>query len=236
MRSAITTAAPLLKPGCPLVSFAKGIDAESEKTMPELFAGLAPQHPLAAVGGPMLAEEISAGGNAAAVIASKDESFRAALHELFSSPQFRAEPSADPGSVAWAGVLKNIYAFALGIADGLKVSDNEKGWFAAKAIDEMAGLAATLNIDPAIVLGTAGVGDLIATGYSQHSRNRQAGDEIVATGTCKVPGEGLMSLPAFIKRLGPDTAIKFPLLTAVKKITLDHEPAKTTIDAYFEGE
>lgn len=235
MRSAIATAAPLLKSGCPVVSFAKGIDAESEKTMPELFAELAPAHPLATIGGPMLAEEISAGGNAVAVLASKDENFRTALVILFSSPQFRAEPSTETESVAWAGVLKNIYAFALGIADGLKVSDNEKGWLAAKAIDEMAGLAATLNTDPAIVLGTAGVGDLIATGYSQHSRNRQAGDEIVATGTCKVPGEGLMSLPAFIKRLGPDTVAKFPLLGAVKKITLDHEPAKAVIDAYFEN-
>jgi glycerol-3-phosphate dehydrogenase (NAD(P)+) len=235
MHSAIMSAAPLLKPGCPLISFAKGIDAKSEKTMPELFTELAPAHPLATIGGPMLAEEISGGGNAAAVIASKDENFRAALHNLFSSPQFRAEPSADPESVAWAGVLKNIYAFALGIADGLKVSDNEKGWLAAKAIDEMAGLATIVGADPAIILGTAGVGDFIATGYSQHSRNRQAGDEIVATGTCKVPGEGLMSLPAFIKRLGSNVTANFPLLAAVKKITLDHEPAKATIDAYFRG-
>ena len=234
MHSAITTTAPLLAANCPLVSFAKGIDATTEKTMPELFAELAPAHPLAAIGGPMLAEEISVGGNAAAIIASKDENFRAALHELFSSPQFRAEPSGDPESVAWAGVLKNIYAFALGIADGLDVNDNEKGWIVAQAVEEMTGIGAILGIDSTIILGTAGVGDLVATGYSQHSRNRQAGDEIVATGTCKIPGEGLMSLPAFIKRLGAN-AERFPLLNALKKIALDHKPAKATIDAFFEG-
>jgi len=95
MRGAIASVVPLTKPDCSFLSFAKGIDGTSGKTMPELFAELAPVHPLAVIGGPMLAEEITMGGNAAAVIASKDENLRAMLCELFSSPQFRAEPSDD---------------------------------------------------------------------------------------------------------------------------------------------
>ena len=235
MREAITSVVKLLRPGSALVSFAKGVDGTSGKTMPELFAELAPAYPLAVIGGPMLAEEIMTGGNAAGMIASKDETLRAMLCELFSSPQFRAEPSNDLFSVALAGVLKNIYSVVLGIADGVKVSGNEKGWLVSQAIEEMAGIGKVLGADEKIILGTAGVGDLVATGYSPYSRNRQAGDEIVATGTCAIPGEGLLSLPAFSTRLGANAA-SFPLLGLVGTICVDHEPAKATIDAFFERE
>jgi len=235
MREAIASVVPLTKPGCSFLSFAKGIDSVAGKTMPELFAELAPAHPLAVIGGPMLAEEISAGGNAAAVIASKDEMLRTMLCGLFSSAQFRAEPSGDLFSVALAGVLKNIYSVILGIADGIKVSGNEKGWLVSQAIEEMVGIGKALGTDEKIILGTAGVGDLVATGYSPYSRNRQAGDEIVATGTCAIPGEGLLSLPAFTKRLGAASATNFPLLGLLGKICVNHEPAKATLDAFFEG-
>ncbi len=234
MREAIASVVPLVKPECPLVSFAKGIDGTTGKIMPELFSEMAGTYPLAVIGGPMLAEEISMGGSAAAVIASKNEGLRAALYDLFSSPQFKAEPSDDLLSVALAGVLKNIYAVVLGIADGIKVSGNEKGWFVAQAIEEMVGIGIVLGADEKIILGTAGVGDLVATGYSPYSRNRKTGDEIVATGTCAIPGEGLLSLPAFTERLGTN-AEKFPLLGLVGKICVNHESAKTVIDAFFEN-
>ncbi len=240
MRNALATAAPLLKPApeAVVVSFAKGMDASSQKTMPELFAELAPAHPLVAVGGPMLAEEISSGSNAAGAVAAKDPAVRGAFAALFAGPQFNAEPSDDPQSVAVAGILKNIYAVLLGIADGLKVGDNEKGWLTSQAAGEMASLAPFFGADPKLVMGTAGLGDLIATGYSEHSRNRKAGDEIVATGTCSLPGEGLLSLPSFLLRLtasGADLPA-FPLLGTIKAICMDHRPAKETIDAYFTQE
>lgn len=235
MRDALAAAAPLLKPKTSVISFAKGIDAASKKFMPELFEELAPAHPLVAVGGPMLAEEIVADGKAAATIATKDDAARAAFVTLFASPQFKAEPSDDPQSVAVAGVLKNLYAVLLGIADGLTASDNEKGWLTARAAAEMAALAPLFGADPKLVMGTPGLGDLVATGYSKHSRNRQAGNEIVATGICSLPGEGLLSLPSFLARLTAAHAnlAEFPLLATLKAICIDRQPAKQAMDAYF---
>ena len=78
-----------------------------------------------------------------------------------------------------AGVLKNIYAIVLGIADGLEFDGNAKGWIAARATNEMLAIAETLGADKKIMLGTAGLADFIATAYSPYSRNREIGDEIL---------------------------------------------------------
>lgn len=111
---------------------------------------------------------------------------------------------------------------------------NEKGWFVAQSIEEMTAIGAVLGADEKIILGTAGIGDLIATGYSQYSRNRKAGDEIVATGTCAIPGEGMLSLPPLMERLG-EKADAFPLLNIVKNICVDHALAQPALSAFFEG-
>ena len=136
--------------------------------------------------------------------------------------------------MALAGVLKNIYAVALGISDGLGVSGNEKGWVTAAATKEMVDVATALGADPKIILGAAGVGDLIATGYSVHSRNREVGIEIVATGKCNIRGEGLNSLPFLMARLG-EKARAFPLMTLVNRIGIACEPARPAFEEYFKS-
>lgn len=234
MAKAIASVQPFLKADCLLVSFAKGIEEASQKTMSELFSVAIPAHPFAVISGPMLAEEISSGKPAAAVIASTDSKVQEQLRDLFASPRFRAEVSNDPFSVSLAGVLKNIYAVSLGIADGLQLSGNEKGWLASRAISEMLDIGIELGADGKIIVGTAGVGDFMATGYSPYSRNREVGDEIVKTGICKLPGEGLASLPALVKRLDKKgKAADFPLLGLIKKIGIDCEPAKPAFALFF---
>lgn len=234
MRVAVTGVLPYLKPTATVVSFSKGIEKDSLQTMAELVPTLLPPaQPFMVVGGSMLAAEIVAGAAAVGVFASHNEAVLAWARQSFTSEHFRVETTTDMASVALAGVLKNIYAVALGIADGLGVSGNEKGWVAAHAVSEMVDVATALGADPKIILGAAGVGDLIATGYSVHSRNREAGIEIVATGKCDIRGEGLNSLPFLISRLG-EKASSFPLMTLVHQIGIVCAPARPAFDEYFK--
>jgi len=235
MRAAVTSVLPHLAPGVLVVSFAKGIEKDTLQTMAEMVPSLLPPgQPFAVVGGPMLAAEIAAGTAAIGVFASKDPAALAKMTALFSDERFRVEISADPASVALAGVLKNIYAVMLGIADGLMLSGNQKGWLVARATVEMPAIAAALGMDPEVMLGTAGMGDLVATGYSVYSRNRETGMEIVTTGTCSIQGEGLTSLPSLIARLGKEKAAAFPLMMLVNTIGIDCKPARQMFEAFFK--
>ena len=235
MRAAVTGTLPYLVPGAIVMSFAKGIEKDLFQTMAEMVPTiLPPTSPFVVVGGPMLAAEISAGMTAIGVFASKDAGALKKIEALFSNETFRVETTADMVSVSFASVLKNIYAVTLGIADGLEISGNEKGWIAAHAVSEMLELAKVLGIDPGVVSGTAGIGDFIATGYSVYSRNRMTGIEIVTTGKCSVRGEGLNALPFLIQRLGEEKAALFPLLMLINRIGIDCQPARPALDAFFK--
>jgi glycerol-3-phosphate dehydrogenase (NAD(P)+) len=236
MRAAVTGVLPYLGPGAIVMSFAKGIEKDSLQTMAEMVPTiLPPRQPFVVVGGPMLAAEIDGGMAAVGVFASKDAATLQTAKTLFASEHFNVETTGDPASAALASVLKNIYAVALGIADGLEFSGNEKGWITACAIREMRGIAVVLGADPDMILGTAGVGDFIATGYSVHSRNRETGIEIVTTGKCDVRGEGLNSLPFLIQRLGKEKAAAFPLLILINIIGIECQPARPAFDAFFKN-
>ncbi|MDR3582688.1 MAG: hypothetical protein P4L67_05425 [Candidatus Pacebacteria bacterium] len=241
-----------------VVSFAKGMEDASGKTMTELFDELFPAdggRSFAVVGGPMLAEEIAAGKSAIAVFGSKDPRALDMCRSLFASASdgdgasgrsaqnIRMEFLNDPLSLSLAGVLKNVYAVALGVADGLGLSENEKGWIASVGIKEMAAVATLLNADPAVVLGAGGAGDLIATGYSAYSRNRGIGAEIARTGTCALRGEGTVSLPALKRRIegrrkeggGEEKEEQFPLLELVHTVSIECKPARAAFDAFFRN-
>jgi glycerol-3-phosphate dehydrogenase (NAD(P)+) len=234
MRSAINLVLPYLKPECQIASFSKGIEKESFKTMSELFAELLPNNPFALISGPMLAEEIDKEMGAVGVIGCTDNNLSAQLVALFRSNNFRVETTADIFSVSLAGVLKNVYAFALGIADGLKWDGNQKGWLSAVAIHEMVLIGNALGADQKIILGTAGVADLIATGYSEYSRNRELGMQIVQEGKCTISGEGLSSLEPLIARL-KDDADKYPVLSAINSAVIKCQPAKPIFDKLFQN-
>ncbi|MEK7187606.1 MAG: NAD(P)H-dependent glycerol-3-phosphate dehydrogenase [Patescibacteria group bacterium] len=235
MRQAIQSVQPLLRPTTRLVSFAKGIEEESGKTTYDLFMEIVPSHPLVVVGGPMLAEEIHEGKKAIAVIASRDSETMNTLRELMSSPRLRVETSNQPDALAVAGVLKNIYTVALGLADGLELSGNEKGWLVAQCVEEMLAIARTMHTDETIILGTGGLGDFIATGFSPSSRNRTVGYEIATKGICNLRAEGLSSLPGLMKRLGEETK-HLPLLHLINAVGIVCKPAQTEFTKYFDAQ
>lgn len=227
IRDVLAEIKPLLKPEALIVSLAKGIERESFKTLDIVIPEcLAPQQPWGLIIGPMLAEEILQNQGSAGVFAGSNPSECATLSSLIDPHNLSLECSDDVHGVALAGVLKNIYALSLGIADGIGWGANRKGWLITRAIREMRDIIEILGGDPNTADGPAGLGDLIATGSSPHSRNRATGEQIVKTGEMNPLSEGYISLSSLKKLLGDQTN-NFPILSTLIAIIENKEDSAT---------
>lgn len=208
-----------------IVSLAKGLERGTRLTMDGLLAEALPAaQPYALLAGPTMAEEIIKNYGAAAVLASSSRDTFDRINALFAGTPMRLEWSDDLRSVAFASVLKNVYALGLGIFSALDRGGNDLGWFFSRMLQEMLVVGQALGASKQIFLGVAGVGDLVCTGMSPHSRNRQVGEAIVKTGTCPQGSEGCASLPSLLSLLDGQRAIA-PIAQAVERIAIGHENA-----------
>lgn len=227
MRSALTTVAPLLRPEAVVISLAKGIETETHKWMDEVLEELLPSGAAyALLGGPLLAEELTLGMLGVSVISTKEKTTFDQIHTILAVPTLRLEWANDPHLTALQGVLKNVYAVALGIADGLAWGSNAKGWLTAQCVQEMNSIIHILHSKDGTAISTAGLGDFIATAYSPYSRNREFGQRLVKTGACELKSEGCIALPSLNALLGA-SASTYPLLLSLSKILLEHQDVKT---------
>lgn len=158
-----------------LVSCTKGIELATGRRMSQLLEEYFPQHHLAALSGPNHAEEVSRKMPSAAVVACADTSSAVALQSCFTLPWFRCYTSEDVSGVEWAGALKNAYAIAAGIAQGLNLGDNAIAALVTRGLAEMVRLGVVSGGQVETFYGLSGVGDLVATCYSEHSRNHRVG-------------------------------------------------------------
>ena len=226
LRNALNNLLPFLNKKTLIISLAKGIEENTKKTTDELLQELLPRgQNFALLFGPMLAEELTKGMVGIGVVASKNQKAFHQLAKIFTHTNLYLEYSKDIRGVALSGVLKNIYAIALGIADGLRWGGNAKGWLVARAINEMAKIAQMLGGKKETALGTAGLGDLIATGFSPYSRNRRIGYELVRNGRSHLQSEGFISLSPLGKRLYKNKE-KFLLLKALEDIIIRNKKCK----------
>ena len=193
MRGTLEKLAPVFrKERHQLVSIAKGIETGSLKRMSELCADLLGECRYAALSGPSHAEEVSRKIPTAVVIASHDDAAARDLQEVFMNPVFRVYTSDDLTGVELGGALKNVYAIATGIIDGMALGDNPKAAMMTRAIAELSRLGTALGGKAATFSGLSGIGDLIVTCMSRHSRNRYVGEEL---------GKG-RKLPEIIESMG----------------------------------
>jgi glycerol-3-phosphate dehydrogenase (NAD(P)+) len=162
----------------PIVSASKGVEAESGKRMTEILSETFVGHPVAVLSGPSHAEEVARHMATAAVIGCADSEVAAKLQELFTLPFFRTYTSKDVIGIEYGGAVKNVFALAGGIADGLGLGDNAKAALVTRGLAELVRLGTTLGGDPETFQGLSGVGDLIVTCYSTHSRNNRVGQMI----------------------------------------------------------
>ena len=170
----------LLRPEQRVLSATKGL-AEGGQRMSELWAEVISRERVAVLSGPNISREIAAGLPAATVIASSAPDTAKYFQQLVGTPMFRAYTDSDVVGVELSGALKNIVALGAGAVDGMGYGDNAKAGFITRGLAEIARFSFAKGANPLTVAGLAGVGDLVVTCMSKHSRNRTVG-ELLAKG------------------------------------------------------
>ena len=178
IRDLLTEARAHLRPWVPVISLAKGLEPGTRLRPTQVIAEVLEGHPVGLLAGPNLAREILDGFAAAAVVATRDEAVACSLQPLFHTRVFRVYRNEDLIGSELGGVLKNIVAIAMGMADGLGVGDNTRAMVLARGLAEMTRLGEAMGADPRTFAGLTGLGDLMATCSSRLSRNRRIGEEL----------------------------------------------------------
>ena len=164
--------------GVPVVSVAKGIEQKTLKRCTEVLEEFLENTPLAALSGPSHAEEVARSVPTAVVIASRDRKLARSLQDTFMAQFFRVYTQEDVIGVELGGALKNIIALAAGMCDGLGYGDNTKSALLTRGLVEISRLGVAAGAERLTFTGLSGIGDLITTSFSRHSRNRSLGEKI----------------------------------------------------------
>ena len=206
-----------------LVTATKGVEKDDFSLMSKILEEYYSKNLIGILSGPNLAEEIANHHLSGTVIASKHKILRDEVIQNLSTDFFRIYENDDPYGVEMGGALKNIYAIACGIADGLSSGENTIGMIMTRGLGEMSRLATDLGANPQTFLGLAGVGDLITTCASPLSRNHQFGKYI---------GEGL-SVEQAKQKIG-QTIEGLKTLKVVKNISDKHGVEMPIVDSLYK--
>ena len=174
-RSALDGTLPYLKPEMVLVNVAKGIEQKSLKRLSEIAFEKLPNAKYVVISGPSHAEEVGRAMPTTLVSASKDVELAEYIQDVFMSDHLRIYTNSDVIGVELGGALKNIIALGAGISDGMGFGDNAKAAMMTRGISEISRLGVKLGADLSTFSGLTGIGDLIVTCTSMHSRNRRCG-------------------------------------------------------------
>lgn len=222
-REVAAAAAPSLSPSAIVVSLSKGVERGTQLRMTEVCAEVLDVDPsrIGVLTGPNLAREVALGQPAAAVVGMPDTEAATTLQHLFMTPTFRVYTNPDVIGCEAAGALKNVMALAAGMAHGLGYGDNSKAALVTRALAELTRLGVALGGSPMTFAGLAGMGDLIATCFSDQSRNRRVGvalgrgqslEQIVAE--MNMVAEGVKSTEAILE-LASRHQIEMPIAEMV---------------------
>ena len=159
----------------PIIICSKGFEKETMKTLDEVILDELPEARVGALSGPSHAEEVSIAIPTVLVMASKDKEVRELVQDAFMCPHMRVYTSEDIKGVELGGALKNIIAFCAGVAAGVGFGDNTFAALITRGLGEISRLGVALSGQKDTFFGLSGLGDLIVTCLSEHSRNRRAG-------------------------------------------------------------
>ena len=228
VRATAKKAAPHIAEGQIIVDVAKGVEDKTLMTMSEIIEDeLAKAHRKArvvALSGPTHAEEVARDMPTLIVAASADVAAAKTVQALFTTPTFRVYTNTDRKGVELGGAVKNVIALAVGIALGLGYGDNAKAALITRGNAELARLGEAMGCQPATFAGLSGMGDLIVTCTSMHSRNLHAGmllgrGRTAAEARAEVGQvvEGMNALPA-ARRLARKYKVEMPIVESVGAI------------------
>lgn len=214
----------------PVVILSKGVENGTLMLMTEVLEDvLGGRQRIAGLSGPNHAEEVSRGIPSATVVASANEDVARFFQDVFMTPTFRVYTNPDVIGVELCAASKNVVAVACGMSDGLGYGDNTKATLMTRGLAEMSRLGAARGANPLTYMGLAGVGDLIATCTSRHSRNRGLGEHVARGGTVAsyeaethMVAEGAVSCVS-VEELGKREGVELPITRQVRAIL--HEGA-----------
>ena len=175
IRSMAHKMAPFIRKGQKIVNVAKGIEEKTLKTLSDVIEEEIPEGDVAVLSGPSHAEEVSHGVPTTVVVGAKTEKTAMFVQDVFMSDRFRVYTSPDMIGIELGGALKNVIALAAGILDGMGLGDNTKAALMTRGIAEISRLGVELGGKMETFCGLSGIGDLIVTCISTHSRNHNCG-------------------------------------------------------------
>ena len=229
--------ATLIPASAAIVSVSKGFDPESKDRLTVTAERVLGRKPVAALSGPSHAEEVARRIPSAVVIGCVDHSVAEYLQRAFNSPDFRVYTSNDVAGVELGGALKNVIAIAAGVSDGIGYGDNTKAALITRGLAEMTRLGTALGANPVTFAGLSGIGDLIVTCASKHSRNRGVGERLGKGQTLQdilksmeQVAEGVWTCTTAIA-LAAKAGIEIPIIEQVNAILYEGRDPKQAVQA-----
>ncbi|TCZ81227.1 NAD(P)H-dependent glycerol-3-phosphate dehydrogenase [Paenibacillus albiflavus] len=240
MREVTRKLQPYIKPDMLIIHATKGFEAESLKRMTQVISEELPQidsKKIVVLSGPSHAEEVILHNPTTVVVASEDMNSAEDAQDLFINSYFRVYTNPDVIGVEVAGALKNIIALGAGLSDGLGFGDNAKAALMTRGIAEIARLGAEMGASPLTFAGLSGVGDLIVTCTSVHSRNWRAGS-MLAKGLplesvlhdMGMVVEGVKTTKA-AATLAAEYNVTMPITTELYAVLFNNKPPKQAVEA-----
>ena len=234
-RSTAGRLSELISEGQIIVNVSKGIEEHTQLTLSQIIEEEIPQAEVAVLSGPSHAEEVSRGIPTTIVVGARRKETAEYLQNIFMSDVFRVYISPDVLGIELGAALKNVVALAAGIADGLGYGDNTKAALITRGITEIARLGTAMGGKFETFCGLSGIGDLIVTCASMHSRNRRAGILIgqgksmeEAMQEVKMVVEGVYSAKAAME-LAEKFQVQLPIIEQVNQILFENKPADEAV-------
>lgn len=232
VRSTAHQMASYVKPGIVIVNLAKGIEERTRMVLTDVIEQEIPGVNAAVLSGPSHAEEVGHGIPTTVVAGAKDRETAEYIQNIFMNQVFRVYTSPDMLGIELGGALKNVIALAAGVADGLGCGDNTKAALITRGIAEMSRLGVAMGGRIETFNGLTGIGDLIVTCASRHSRNRKAGYLIgqgrtmqEAMDEVKMVVEGVYSARAAMALAGT-YGVNMPIVEEVNRVLFENKPAR----------
>ncbi|MEG0923588.1 MAG: NAD(P)H-dependent glycerol-3-phosphate dehydrogenase [Anaerovoracaceae bacterium] len=235
-RSAFEGALPFLTDDMIVVNVAKGIEQHSLMRMSEVAYSIKPDVKYVVLSGPSHAEEVGRALPTTVAVASRDIKLAECVQDIFITDRFRVYTNDDVIGIELGGALKNIIALGAGISDGMGFGDNAKAAMMTRGITEMSRLGVKLGAEIATFSGLAGIGDLIVTCTSMHSRNRRCGIMIgegikpsEATKKVGMVVEGMFTAEAAYE-LAKKVGVEMPITECIYDVIKENSDAKDAVD------
>ncbi len=218
-----------------IVNCAKGIESDTLMLMSDVILDVLPGSDVAVLSGPSHAEEVGKDLPTTIVVSAFSKESAKAVQDAFMADTFRVYTSPDMLGIEIGAALKNVIALAAGVCDGLGYGDNAKAALITRGIAEMSRLGAAMGGDYETFSGLSGIGDLVVTCASMHSRNRRAGILIgqgktveEATGEVKMVVEGVNSAAAALE-LAKKYEVEMPIVEQVNEVLFGGKSAKDAV-------